>query len=138
MISGVQWITFTAHGDSRGSLIAIENNKDIPFPIRRIYYIYGSSYDAVRGKHAHKDLNQVLICVSGSCDIFLDNGKEKETVHLDSRDKGIYIYGFIWREMMHFSEDCVLLALVDRPYDPEDYVFDHDQLLRLTESEDKK
>ena len=84
MISGVQWITFTAHGDSRGSLIAIENNKDIPFPIRRIYYIYGSSYDAVRGKHAHKDLNQVLICVSGSCDILLDNGKEKEAVHLES------------------------------------------------------
>ena len=137
MIKGVEWINFTTHGDERGSLIAIENNKDIPFPIRRIYYIYGSLYDAVRGKHAHKDLNQILICVSGSCDILLDNGEEREVAHLDAKDKGIYIYGFIWREMMHFSPDCVLLALVDKPYDPKDYVFDYDLMLQMMESEKK-
>ncbi len=125
MISGVDWIRFSSFGDERGSLVPIENNKDIPFRIGRIYYIYNTKSGVVRGKHAHKDLHQVLICLSGSCDILLDNGQERETVTLNTRELGIYIHGFVWREMHNFSTDCVLLALVDRPYDPEDYVFDY-------------
>ncbi len=138
MIGGVDWITFKVNGDERGSLIAIENNKDIPFSIGRIYYIFGSSYNCVRGKHAHKDLNQVLICINGSCDILIDNGFERQTVHLDTKDKGIYIHGFVWREMSHFSDDCVLLAIVDKPYDPKDYVFDYQTMYQLVEREIKQ
>ena len=133
MISGVDWIRFSSFGDERGSLVPIENDKDIPFRIGRIYYIYDTAPDAVRGKHAHKDLNQVLLCLSGSCDVLLDNGKEREIVTLNTREEGIYIHGFIWREMLHFSADCDLLALVDRPYDPEDYVFDYSVVKRFAE-----
>lgn len=125
MISGVQEIAFCAKGDDRGFLVAIENQHEIPFAIGRVYYIYGTNSGTVRGRHAHMDLRQVLVCVHGSCEVLLDNGKEQQTVRLDNPEKGIYIYGFIWREMMNFSPDCVLLALVDKPYDPADYVYDH-------------
>lgn len=125
MIQGVRELCLSCHADARGKLVAIEGRKDLPFDIRRIYYIYGTSPDAVRGRHAHRDLNQVLLCVSGSCEILLDNGSERQVVRLDSPDRGLYLYGFIWREMRNFSPDCVLLALVDRPYDPADYVYDY-------------
>jgi len=135
MIEGTERISFPCHGDERGKLIAIENNKEIPFKIGRIYYIFDAAGDVVRGKHAHKDLNQVLLCLNGSCDILLDNGRERETVHLDTPEWGIYIHGFVWREMMHFSENCVLLALVDKPYDPADYVYDYDVVAQSAKEE---
>lgn len=128
MIDGVEPISFQVHGDDRGSLVAIESGKNIEFEMKRIYYIYNTDYNIVRGKHAHRDLKQILICLHGQCDILLDNGKEKEVVKLNAPDKGIYIKGFVWREMMHFSNDCVLLALVNRPYDPDDYVYDRTAL----------
>lgn len=126
MIAGVERIAFHIHGDDRGSLIAIESNADVPFSICRVYYIFNTCPTAVRGKHAHKDLKQVLVCVHGSCDILLDNGYEQQTVHLSEQDAGVYIYGYIWREMLNFSDDCVLLTLVNRPYSKADYVFDYD------------
>lgn len=135
MLTGVERIAFTSHADARGALVAIENNRDLPYAIQRIYYIYGAAGDAVRGKHAHKDLKQTLVCVAGSCDILLDNGHEREIVRLDRPDVGIYIHGLIWREMMHFSPDCVLLALVDRPYDPQDYIHDYNEFRSLVEEE---
>ena len=92
--------------------------------MKRVYYIYGTGENVVRGKHAHKNLNQVLVCVSGSCDIFVYNGKQKETVHLSERNEGIYIHGFVWREMMNFTKDAVLLAIVDQEYNTQDYVYD--------------
>ena len=128
MIQGVDRIAFKPHGDERGKLVAIENQKDIPFDIRRIYYIYDADTDVVRGKHAHKDLNQVLLCLHGSCDILIDNGIEREVVHLNKPEEGIYIHGYVWREMMNFSPDCLLIALVDKLYDPDDYVFDYSEV----------
>lgn len=128
MIEGVQEILFQVHGDERGSLVAIENWKDIDFEMKRIYFIYGTSPDAVRGKHAHRNLKQVLLCVHGQCDVLLDNGKEQEIVTLNEADKGIYLTGFVWREMMHFSKGCVLIAIVDQEYDPQDYIYDRDLL----------
>ncbi len=127
MIRGVEHIAFAVHGDERGKLIAIEGGRDLEFDIRRIYYIYGTEKNATRGKHAHIDLRQVMLCVSGSCDVLVDNGFEKEIVTLDRPHEGIYISNFIWREMMHFSPNCVLLVLVDRPYDANDYIFDYDE-----------
>ena len=124
VIKGVDWIEFEAHGDERGSLVAIENFKNINFPIKRVYYIYDTKSDVVRGKHAHKNLNQVLLCVNGSCDVLVDNGNERQIISLNKRNKGIYIHGFIWREMMNFSNDAVLLVLVDQEYKVDDYVYD--------------
>ena len=109
MIQGVDRIAFKPHGDERGKLVAIENQKDIPFDIQRVYYIYDADTDVVRGKHAHKDLNQVLLCLHGSCDILIDNGIEREIVHLNKPEEGIYIHGYVWREMMNFSPDCFLV-----------------------------
>lgn len=128
MIDGVKPITFPVHGDDRGSLIAIESFKEIDFAIGRIYYIYGTTPDTVRGKHAHKDLKQILVCVRGQCDILIDNGSEREIVRLSSPDQGIYITGFVWREMLNFSSDCVLLAITDKAYDVADYVYDYNEV----------
>ncbi len=122
-------IKFEIKGDDRGSLIALENNKNIPFEIRRVYYIFGTKNGVKRGYHAHKNLRQALICISGSCKILLDNGKEKIKIELNSPDQGLLIESMIWREMFDFSPDCVLLVLADNYYDEEDYIRDYQEFL---------
>lgn len=124
IIEGVQSIDFKVNGDNRGSLVAIESLHNIPFEIKRIYYIYATMPEISRGCHAHPHLQQVLVCVNGSCDIYLFNGKEEKWVHLDQPNTGIYISGFVWREMHNFSRDCVLLAIVDEYYEDTVYVYD--------------
>lgn len=131
MIRGVKSISFPVHGDERGKLIAIEGENDLEFDIKRVYYIYGTNTDVIRGKHAHFNLKQVMLCINGSCDVLVDNGLEREIISLNSPHSGIYIHGFIWREMLHFSSDCVLLVLVDHPYDIEDYIFDYDKFAEV-------
>ncbi len=129
LINGVDRITMAVHGDERGNLVAIEEGNGIPFQINRIYYIYNVSPEVTRGRHAHKDLHQVLLCLNGSCDILVDNGKERKCVHLDKPNDGIYIHSFVWREMSNFSPNTVLLAIVDKKYDKNDYVFDYEAVL---------
>ncbi|KZN29552.1 sugar 3,4-ketoisomerase [Pseudoalteromonas luteoviolacea] len=119
-------------GDDRGQLIALEGNKDIPFDIKRVYYIYGTQSGVARGFHAHRNLKQLLICVSGNCDILLDDGHSKETVNLKSPDQGLLIEGLVWREMHNFSEDCVLLVLASEYYDESDYIRCYDDYLKQT------
>lgn len=123
--------TFPPHGDDRGQLVALEEYKDIPFEIRRVYYIYDTAQGVRRGFHAHKNLEQILICVHGSCKILLDNGKEKETVLLDKPYEGLYISNDIWREMYDFSPDAVLLVLASQLYDEADYIRNYDDFLRF-------
>ena len=128
----VQWIDFPALGDERGSLVALEGNKTVPFEIRRVYYLFGNRPGVSRGFHAHKALKQVAICVTGKCKMILDNGTEKADVWLDSPTKGIYISDMIWREMHEFSPDCVLLVLASEHYDEADYIRNyHDFVKRL-------
>lgn len=122
---------FQSHGDDRGQLVAIEECKDIPFEIKRIYYIYNTLQGVIRGYHAHKQLQQVLICVHGNCKIRLDNGKESTIVCLDKPYEGIYLSNNIWREMFDFSPDAVLLVLASEIYDESDYIRDYDEFLRL-------
>lgn len=130
MIDGVYKVSFPIHGDEKGSLIAIEGNKNIDFTIERVYYIFDTSPNVVRGKHAHRDLKQLLICMHGSCDILMDNGLERETITLTGPDKGLYISGFVWREMSNFSQDCVLMVLASKKFDTADYVYDYDEVLQ--------
>lgn len=118
----VQWVNFPALGDDRGSLVALEGNKSVPFDIKRVYYIFGTLPGVARGFHAHKALKQVAISVTGKCKILLDNGTEKAEVWLDSPTKGIVIEGMVWREMHDFSPDCVLLVLASEYYDESDYI----------------
>jgi dTDP-4-dehydrorhamnose 3,5-epimerase-like enzyme len=122
-------IKFEIKGDDRGSLIALENNKNIPFEIRRVYYIFDTKNGVRRGYHAHKNLRQALICVSGSCKILLDNGREKEEIELNSPDQGLLIESMIWREMFDFSHGCVLLALADNYYNEADYIRNYQHFL---------
>lgn len=124
-------ISFSEHGDSRGQLVAIEQLKDVPFEIKRVYYMYDTTEGVTRGYHAHKNLQQILICVHGSCKIRLDDGAEKEVVTLDKPYEGLYVSNNMWREMFDFSPDAVLLVLASELYDESDYIRDYDEFLRF-------
>jgi dTDP-4-dehydrorhamnose 3,5-epimerase-like enzyme len=130
----VKMYTFEPHGDARGQLVAIEANKDIPFEVKRVYYMYDTTPGVARGHHAHKALEQILICVHGSCKILLDNGKEKETVVLDEPNKGLYISSDMWRVMYDFSPDAVLMVMASTYYEESDYIRDYDEFLKYVES----
>ncbi len=119
-------------GDDRGSLIALEGNKNIPFDIKRIYYIYGTKTGVSRGFHAHKALKQVAIAVSGSCRFILDDGIEREDILLNDPAQGLLIESFMWREMHDFSDDCVLMVLANQLYDEDDYIRNYDEFISLS------
>jgi dTDP-4-dehydrorhamnose 3,5-epimerase-like enzyme len=121
---------FQQHGDERGQLVAIEEMKDIPFEIKRVYYMYDTVPGVRRGYHAHKKLEQILICINGSCKILMDNGYEKKIVSLEKRYEGVYVAPGIWREMYDFSEDAVLMAIVSELYNEDDYIRDYDEFLK--------
>lgn len=120
---------FEEHGDERGILISLEENRNIPFDIRRCYFMYNTQPGISRGFHAHKTLQQVLICVRGSCSILLDDGTETTVVPLDRPNKGLYISAGIWRVMQDFSDDAVLMVLADQLYDEADYIRNYDDFL---------
>lgn len=126
----VQWVCFPALGDDRGSLVALEGNKSVPFDIKRVYYLFGTQPRVARGFHAHKALKQVAVCVTGKCKMLLDNGAEKAEVWLDSPIKGIVIDKMVWHEMHEFSPDCVLLVLASEHYDENDYVRDYNVFIK--------
>lgn len=124
---------FQQHGDERGQLVALEELKDIPFEIKRVYYMYDTGEGIHRGFHAHKSLKQILICIHGSCKILLDNGTEKKIVPLEKPYEGLYIANNMWREMYDFSPDAVLMVLASEYYDESDYIRDYDQFLKLVQ-----
>ena len=127
----IRLIDFPVKGDERGSLVALEGLSDqVPFDIKRVYYIFDTASHMVRGKHAHYHLKQVLICTSGSCDIEVDDGFSKKAIHMDSPRKGLLIDGFIWREMKNFSSGCVLMVLASEHYDEADYVRNYQDFLK--------
>jgi dTDP-4-dehydrorhamnose 3,5-epimerase-like enzyme len=120
-------INFKPLGDERGSLIAIEAEKSVPFQVRRVYYIFGTKAGVERGFHAHKALNQLAVAVTGSCEMVLDDGEIETTVLLDSAEKGVLIEPKVWHYMRNFSPDCVLLILADQHYDEADYIRNYDE-----------
>ncbi|AVI67191.1 dTDP-6-deoxy-3,4-keto-hexulose isomerase [Shewanella sp. WE21] len=129
-MSLIKIIEFKTLGDERGGLVALEANREIPFDIKRVYYIYGTAQDVARGFHAHKALRQVAICLKGSCCFVLDNGCERVEILLDNPAQGLLIESFLWREMCDFSEDCVLLVLADQFYDESDYIRDYPEFIK--------
>lgn len=120
------FINFKPLGDERGSLIAIEAEKSVPFEVRRVYYIFGTKEGVERGFHAHKTLNQVAVAVTGSCEIVLDDCATQKTVLMNSAEKGVFIEPKVWHYMRAFSPDCVLLVLADQHYDETDYIRDYE------------
>ena len=123
---------FQQHGDERGMLVALEERKDIPFEIKRVYYLYDTKENVRRGLHAHKSLEQILICIHGSCKILLDNGIEKKIVSLEKPYEGLYIANDIWREMYDFSSDAVLMVLASDFYKEEDYIRNYEEFKAFT------
>lgn len=119
-------LDFKKISDSRGTLVALEENKNIPFDIKRIYYLY-SLNDEPRGFHAHKELRQVALCLNGSCDMILDDGINKKTFRFNSRSQGILIEPMVWHEMHNFTKDCVFLVLASDYYNESDYIRDYEQ-----------
>jgi dTDP-4-dehydrorhamnose 3,5-epimerase-like enzyme len=132
----VEFVNFDIKGDNRGNLIAIEQLKNIPFEIQRVYYIFNTKEGVRRGFHAHKNLKQMAVCLSGSCKFLLDDGKEKiDEVVLDSPQKGLLIESMVWREMYDFSVDCILLVLASEYYDENDYIRDYNEFLKECKSD---
>src|SRR5574344_1489498 len=117
-------------GDERGKLVSLEGNKNIPFDIKRVYYIFDTLPDQVRGKHAHKDLEQIIVAMDGSCEFVLDDGKERKSIWLNRPDIGLYIGNNVWREMQNFSYGCKLMVLASKHYDEKEYIRNYDDFLR--------
>ena len=129
----IKLIQLQSHGDDRGSLVALEEQKNIPFAIKRVYYLFDTKENVRRGLHAHKKLKQLAIVLKGSCRFLLDDGKEKTEVLLDNPAQGLYIESFMWREMYDFSDDCVLMVLADAFYDESDYVRDYQEFTKMVD-----
>ena len=129
-------VEFEEHGDDRGTLVAVEQMKNLPFEIKRCYYMYDTKPGVRRGFHAHKALKQVLLCVHGSCKVLLDDGKEKEILTLDRPNIGLIIESNIWREMFDFTEDAVLMVLASELYDESDYIRNYDDFIKYLEEKD--
>lgn len=126
----IQPISLTSHGDSRGMLVALEQERNVPFPIRRVYYLFATTPDVHRGRHAHRRLNQLAVAVRGRVTFLLDDGDGPVEVVLDDPTKGLLLGAMVWRDLYDFSDDCVLMVLADQHYDPDDYITDYDDFLR--------
>jgi dTDP-4-dehydrorhamnose 3,5-epimerase-like enzyme len=116
--------TLAKFGDDRGSLVVAEASGSCPFPIRRVFWVVGTSPGVSRGFHAHVESRQLAVCVAGACSMLMDDGKSRETVRLDSPDKALLIEPMVWHEMHDFTTDCVLLVMSDATYDESDYIRD--------------
>ena len=121
----------TTIGDERGKLIALESGVHIPFAVKRVFYIYGVNPSLRRGQHSHFKTKQYLIAVNGSCQVTLDNGKQRENYLLDKPNIGLFQDAMIWGTMHTFSKDCVLLVLANENYDGADYIRNYDDYLRM-------
>ena len=119
--------------DPRGNLTVIESQKDIPFEIKRIYYIYDVPGGESRGAHGHKTLEQIIIAISGSFDVNVDTGKERKTFMLNRAYFGLYLPKMVWRDINNFSSGSVCLVLASDFYKENDYIRDYGEFLKLTE-----
>lgn len=122
---------FQPHGDERGQLVSLEEINDIPFQIKRVYFMYDTVDNVVRGKHAHRDLEQILVCIHGSCKILFDNGKEKKIIPLEKPYEGLYMPKYMWGEQFDFTPGTVLLVFASDVYNESDYIRDYDEFLKI-------
>ena len=115
--------------DTRGHLVAVEGGQDVPFEIARIYYLYGLPGESLRGCHAHIQLEQVIIPISGSFSLVIDDGIDRQSVAMNDPSKGLYICPMIWREVQDPSVDAVCLVLASENYDPSDYIYEYESFI---------
>ncbi len=135
---GVQMLEFEQKGDERGHLVIVESRKDIPFDIKRIFYIYGSASDTVRGQHANKKSEFLLINVAGTSKVKVRDGKGNEAVFcLNRPHTGIYLPKLVWKEMYDFSSDSVLLCVSSEYYDPSEYIREYDEFVNIIRKQEE-
>lgn len=127
-------INFGDFGDERGKLVVVEGSQDIPFDIARVFYIYGSDATVVRGQHANRNSEFVLVNVAGTSKVKVDNGIESVIIELDKPMMGLYLDKMIWKEMYDFSPDSVLLVIASTHYDEKEYIRDYDEYLKIINS----
>lgn len=127
----VQMLEFPQHGDDRGHLVVVEGGQDIPFEIKRMFYIFGSDNDVVRGQHANRKTQFVLINVAGKSKVKVKDGEGNEAIYcLNRPHTGIYLPTMVWKDMYDFSEDSVLLVLASEHYDNAEYIRDYDEFVK--------
>ena len=127
----IRILDFPDLGDERGNLVVVEGGSAIPFDIKRIFYIYGSDSEVVRGSHANLRSEFVMINVAGTSKVKVDNGIESRIIELDRPRMGLYLKNNVWKEMYDFSPDSVLLVLSNEHYDPKEYVRDYEEYLKM-------
>lgn len=128
-----QLLKFSDLGDERGKLVVIEGSQNIPFDIKRVFYIYGSDSTVVRGQHANRESEFVLVNVAGTSKVMITDGKRKEIVELNKPMDGVYLPKMIWKDMYDFSPDSVLLVLASTHYDGKEYIRDYNEYLKIME-----
>lgn len=121
-----QMIELSTFKDDRGKLSVIESREGIPFDVQRVYYLYDVPPDAIRGNHAHKRLQQLMIAVSGSLDVLVETSAGREQFRLDSPGEGLYIPRMTWRELSNFTEGTVCMVLASHKYDESDYIHEYE------------
>ena len=131
----IKILEFGDFGDERGNLVVAEGGVDIPFDIQRVFYIYGSDATVVRGQHANRITEFVLINVSGKSKVKVDNGFETEIINLDRPRMGLYLSSMVWKDMYEFSEDSVLLVLASTHYDGTEYIRDYEEYIKEVRGE---
>lgn len=122
-------------GDERGNLVVIEGNKDIPFEIKRVFYMYGTDSEMIRGSHANRKSEFVLINVAGKTKVKIDDGFSTAVVELNKPRMGIYIPSMLWKDMYDFSKDAVLLVLSNEHYDASEYIRDYEEYKEIVAKE---
>lgn len=131
----VQFLRFSQLGDNRGGLVVLEGGKDIPFEIARVFYIYGTDPNIVRGQHANRESEFILINVSGQSKVKIDYGSRTEVFELVEPHTGLYIPKMLWKDMYDFSNDSVLLVISNMKYDPCEYIRDYNEYLKYLKEE---
>lgn len=131
-------LEFAEVGDKRGKLVAIEGESTIPFRIERVFYIFGSDAEIIRGRHANRESEFVLINVAGRSKVRVTDGVREETVTLSRPTQGIYLPRMVWKDMYDFSPDSVLLVLASAHYDAAEYIRDFTEYLRMVRDQNRK
>lgn len=131
----VKMLNFTQKGDERGRLVIVESGIDIPFEIKRVFYIFGSDPDVVRGRHANRRSEFILINVAGTSKVrVVDRSGNEMIIHLNRPHTGVYIPPMVWKDMYDFSPDSVLLVLSSEHYDPDEYIRDFEEFKKVSEN----
>lgn len=124
-------VRFEVIGDLRGNLIALEESKNVPFDVKRVFYIFNVSGENSRGNHSHYRTKQLLIAICGRCKVTLDDGKVKKTYTLDKINEGLFQDSLVWGSMHDFSEDCILMVIASSYYDESDYIRNYSEFIKV-------